>query len=616
MHASSATSGPTRLRLEVARFLLDLLEVQARLLSAAATVSSEAARRLATGWRVVPALAGAGLTVALCTGACGPFDLSCKIDAWQSGWLEGLNATFATVTQSMIEGVFTSSLSTLGTASWNVGITTVNRLGAVMAIVVVALCAVQITMTLFARQRSGVTRAVFGALLAWPICTASVWLAIRLVTVADGLADVVIESSTALTSLSRLVDLAWVGSVVTGNPVGVAMVGLFFLFMVFIPTVLLTFVMAFRNYALVVAVAVAPVSLMVWGLDALRGMGRGWVKVITALVLTKPVMAIAILIAGEMVGAGLATGGIGPFMTGVVGLFAAAFAPFLAMGMVTGAMAIGDGVAARGVEQRLGRAGAAAAGRGAAGLGRLGWQKGKPHLAQATSGVTSRLGTSINSFFGTSAGSQAPGSQVAPGGAPPSSGPAGSGRRAGEAAGGAAGEGVGGAAGGVAGSVVPGVGTVAGSQVGRQAGRAAGQSAGGAAGGAMDRTTHGEGVGGPGQASAGTMPSRPPGAGPGGRQPGRAASEGTGGLAGSTAPAVSGSVGGRGPDRPVGQSAGGVAGDFVGQPDAGEEAPGATGQRDEGRTPGRQAGVEAPVPQGSRRESTVPGGAGLMEGLG
>lgn len=492
------------LRLRHARRLVALLEWQAWLLATAAIILSSFARVLVRGWRAVPAVAGAGLTVLLCTGACGPFDLSCKIDAWQTGWLEGLRATFASVTASMLEGVFTSSISTLGTASWNVGITTVNRLGAVMAIVVVALCAVQVTVTLLARQRSGVARAVFGALLAWPVCAASVWLAIRLVTVADGLAAAMIENSTALATLSGLVDLAWVGSVVTGNPVGAALVSLFFLFMVFIPTVLLTFVMAFRNYALVVAVAVAPVSLMVWGLAALGGMGRGWVKVTTALMLTKPVMAIAILIAGEMVGAGLTGGGIGPFMTGVVGLFSAAFAPFLAMGMVTGAMAVGEAAASRGVEQRLGQAGASAAGRGARGLGRFGWQKGKPHLSEAASGVKSQLGPSVNSFFGKAPGTTGPdsGPQADPGTKPvpvpdpnrspqpvpgdSQSGPGtapGVGREVGEGIGGQAGEGVGAGAG----SLVPGPGTVVGSQVGRQVGQSVGESVGGAGDDAMQQ---------------------------------------------------------------------------------------------------------------------------------
>src|SRR5699024_4040699 len=99
------------LRLAAARHMLGFVAWQARVLAATASVLSGAARVLARAWRAVPAVAGVGLTVLLCTGACGPFDLGCKIDAWQTGWLEGLQATFASLTQSMLEGVFTSSIS-------------------------------------------------------------------------------------------------------------------------------------------------------------------------------------------------------------------------------------------------------------------------------------------------------------------------------------------------------------------------------------------------------------------------------------------------------------------------------------------------------------------------
>lgn len=310
-----------------------------------------AAARLRYALPVLVMATGAAM---LGTGACAPWDWQCKIDAWNEGWLEGLSATFAGLTESMIQGIFTGNLGSIGVGGWNAGIGTANKIGAVMAIVVVGLCGLQIIATLVAGQRAGILRAVVGALLAWPTCVAAIWVSIRLVGVVDGLASAMIDDSSVAT-LSQLVDLAWLGSMVSGNPATVALVTLLFVFGVFIPTLGLSIVMAFRNYALVMAVAVAPVSLMVWGMAALRGMARGWTKVTVALILTKPVMAIALVVAAQMITEGVSHIELGAFLTGVAGIVLACFSPFAAMGMVSAGMAVADGNIMRGAEQGLGR---------------------------------------------------------------------------------------------------------------------------------------------------------------------------------------------------------------------------------------------------------------------
>ena len=522
---SVVTTHPTPVALGLARGLLAVLNAATSVIGALAWLLEGASNVIGRVYKTLPIVVATGVVTTLSTASCGPLDMGCKIDEWQTGWLQGLNATFGVLTQSMIEGVFTSSASTINSAGWNVGLTSVNRLAAVMAIVVVGLCAIQIILTLIAKQKAGIIRAVAGAVLAWPVCALSVTVAIQLVKFGDQLAESIIANSTAIATMSTLVDMAWVTSMATGNPVGIAMASLFFLFVIFIPTVLLTVVMAFRNYALVVAIAVAPVSLMTWGLKSLQGMVRGWGKITAALVLTKPVMALSIMIAGEMVGAGLTGGGIGPFMTGVVGLFTAAAAPATAMAMVTGAMAIADSGISRSMEEKgaqtVSRAGHGAVNAGKKGAGKLGLTGPESPAGKFQADTADKVRAKTSSFFsrggsasteGSSASSSSTTSPapvpspVSPGGSatpspsaaskPSGEAPqgAGSGRKAGEKAGGAAGkaggEAAGGAAGGAVGSAVPVVGTAigkqVGSQVGGQIGQNVGQSVGGAAGGAVD----------------------------------------------------------------------------------------------------------------------------------
>lgn len=502
-------SGMHRLQLALIDAALAVVTCLLRVLDLAPVVGSRL--RAAAATSVV-----AGGVALVGTGACGPFDWACKVDEWQAGWLEGLTATISGLTQSMLQGVFTSSASTISTQAWNVGILSVNRLAAVMGIVVVGLAAIQIAVTLLARQRAGVLRAVIGAALAWPVCAASVWVAIRLVAFVDALAEQIIINSTALTVLGGLVDVTWLGAAASGNAAAMALVGLFFVFFVFIPTVLLTLVMAFRNYALVVAIAVAPVALMVWGSDALRGMSRTWARLTLALILTKPVMAISVLVAGEMVAAGLAGGGIGAFLTGVVGLFTAAAAPATAMALVSGAMALGDAGASRGMEQQARGAvrvatGAAswAAFRGARGVAQRvrtadpGGAGPYSAAASAVQGTRTSLTQSVNSFLRRGSQGATPGkgagsgsttaARPSPGASPP---PGGSGAtttagaatvltQAASTGGGATGgASVGSEASGSrrSGAASPAVGRRAGEATGGAAGGAAGRAAGTAAG--------------------------------------------------------------------------------------------------------------------------------------
>lgn len=284
--------------------------------------------------------------------ACGPLDFACKADAWGEGVVEGLRQTFSSLTHSMIQGIFSGSLGTLGAGGWTAGIALAGRVGAIMAIVVVALAAVQIIMTLISRQREGILRAAIGAALAWPVASTAVWTAMQLVRVIDAISSNMVDDS-HIETLGRLTDFTMVVGMAT--PLTAGLVTLFFVFCVFIPTVLVSLMMAFRNYGIVLAVAVAPVSLMVWGFSSLRQMSRGWLKVVLALILTKPILAIALVLAAEMIVQSAGTLDIGGFLTGIAGLAMAVFAPFAAMGMVSGAMAIADNNIMRGAEGSAGR---------------------------------------------------------------------------------------------------------------------------------------------------------------------------------------------------------------------------------------------------------------------
>lgn len=620
--------------LRLARGLMHVLEAVSLLLGAVTWLLQGATRIISRCWKALPVAVAGVVVMTLNTASCGPLDLDCKIDAWQAGWLEGLTATFGTLTHSMIEGVFTSQVSTINAATWNVGLLSVNRLAAVMAIVVVGLCSIQIIMTLVAKQRAGIVRAVAGAVLAWPVCAVSVILAIQLVRFADQLAEQIIAGSTALATLGALTDMAWVTSVTTGNAVGVAMSSLFFLFCIFIPTVLLTIVMAFRNYALVVAISVAPVSLMTWGLKALQGMARGWAKITVALILTKPVMALSIMIAGEMVAAGLTGGGIGPFMTGVVGMFVAAASPATAMAMVTGAMAIADSGVARGMEgaganaaQKVGR-GAARLGRkaGREGFDRLG---GKEKVDQATSAVSDTIKAKTGSFFSRSESKAPPATAGAP--EPSGTGKSGPKPTGASEAGQTAGSTAGGAAGAAAGSALPGVGTAVGREVGSHVGGQVGQQAGSAvdkgAEAAGSATSGGDALK-PGDPTQTPSPGAPPASGTGagagagetaGGQVGKTAGQSAGGAAGaavgSAVPGVGTAIG-----QQVGAQAGAAVGESVGSSaggalDSATSGGGAGGQGTPSAQPIFAPGSPRAAPPAAAPSATSPAPQATEEGV-
>ena len=87
--------------------LMAAAEASARLVLRALEAVPTSPRRLVQVFGVV---AVAAFAVMGSAAACGPLDFQCKADAWVEELVDGLRTTFASLTQSMIQGIFTGSL--------------------------------------------------------------------------------------------------------------------------------------------------------------------------------------------------------------------------------------------------------------------------------------------------------------------------------------------------------------------------------------------------------------------------------------------------------------------------------------------------------------------------
>ncbi|MDR1188079.1 MAG: hypothetical protein LBK95_11600, partial [Bifidobacteriaceae bacterium] len=280
-----------------------------------------------------------------------------------------------------IEAAFSADLSTVSVAEWGVATSLNGKLAYVMTVVAVALAAVEITAGALRQNMAQVGRAVVLVVLAWPVTLMVTWVTVHAVAATDQLTGAMVNGA-GLKIRDGLIMPMISGFGLTEDPDTQAIVatgtfglggGVTLAAVLWLIGTVLTVIMAFRAFGIVVLVAALPLAFMVQsGGQAVREMRVRWIQMAVALALTKPLAALVVLVASGMLG--VSSGGdgfadsIATYCVGVVGLVIACAAPklcgqFVAFaGGVVAAAGGGSGVSERvagagrtGVRAALGR---------------------------------------------------------------------------------------------------------------------------------------------------------------------------------------------------------------------------------------------------------------------
>ncbi|GAB2647042.1 TrbL/VirB6 family protein [Kribbella swartbergensis] len=205
------------------------------------------------------------------------------------------------------------------------------------------------------REPGRLGHALVGALLG----TAGVPLAVAVVAslgqVVDQISTAILGNRATADGLKRMVDLSIIPTLATlgGFLLTAVIVGL-------LASISLYFVMLIREVAIVAFVVFAPIAMASWTWSATRHWLRRWIEVVGALLFSKIAMAVVFTVGISAAGNGYMEEGqasIGTFLTGVLLLAMAAFAPLATFSFIHW---VGDHGAAAAHALRQGTAGTSA----------------------------------------------------------------------------------------------------------------------------------------------------------------------------------------------------------------------------------------------------------------
>ncbi|NKX94259.1 hypothetical protein HF995_13435 [Sanguibacter hominis ATCC BAA-789] len=245
--------------------------------------------------------------------------------------LSSFSSDMAESAWGFLVGAFTGSASYISDEQWSVATIFTNRFAAVMAIFTVIAALLQIVRALFAGRTRDVLIPAVAAVLAWPVTAVSVWLTIRAAGALDHLVRAMFGSSDDSALESIFLPLAALGT--ETSPLGTGGFGatLLLLALVWIASLVLSLVMIFRNFALLILVAFAPVALMLLPASITRSWSKVWAQSVVALIIAKPLAAGVLLIAAELTAT---ADGMAQVLTGLTGLIVACASPAGALQLV------------------------------------------------------------------------------------------------------------------------------------------------------------------------------------------------------------------------------------------------------------------------------------------
>lgn len=275
------------------------------------------------------------LFVAIAALACSAWSLLPDVNDVLNDWAGAMSSS----TSGLLTGAFSGQLGSVAAGEWNVATAMTGKFGMVMGVVAVGLCAVEIIAGIITGDTHRIGYAVVWALLAWPATATAVWLIIRITGAVDQLAIGMLDSSGSAEAIALAFSTLLAGAAVQPLMLVVWAV------VMWIPSLVLSLVMAFRNYSLLLLVGFAPAAVMSQGWRALRPVAAKWAQAVAALIVTKVFCAGILVLAMDLV---TRVADLGAFITGVVGLWMACTAPAAAMAVMSWAGGhVSDAVASR-----------------------------------------------------------------------------------------------------------------------------------------------------------------------------------------------------------------------------------------------------------------------------
>lgn len=282
-------------------------------------------------------------------GGCAPLDMICQGTNLVNSILEGFASAFSVMGYSMVSGAFEGGAGTIQNNEWSVATAMTSRWGLVLLVVVVGVTLVQMGMALVQGRPQQAASAFVVGVCTWPITIFTVWLTVQLTDATDRLSIGILSAGG--NSGSEVITKMFELSESTPDMVDVSFKGLITLVMVcgaFLGGLMLSFMLAFRNFALLVLVGFAPVAFMGMPLNAARAVAVRWVGLVVSLIIAKPLAAGILVMANELL-VGASSEGNGWYWQWLVSLVAmamAAFAPVITMRLFS--FVGGDNAAAMG----------------------------------------------------------------------------------------------------------------------------------------------------------------------------------------------------------------------------------------------------------------------------
>jgi hypothetical protein len=261
------------------------------------------------------------IAVAVVAAACSAWSLLPDVNDVLTDWSGALSGS----TTGLLTGAFSGQLGSISAGEWNIATAMTGKLGMVMGVVAVALCGVQVIAAIVAGDHARLGYAALWALIAWPATATAVWLIVKVTAAIDALAIGMLSTS------GSAQDIALVFTMLLANAGNQPFMLVVWAVLLWLPSLVLSLVMAFRNYSLLLLVGFAPAAVMSQGWRALRPVVTKWAQAVVALILAKVFAAGILVLAMDLV-----TGSpdLGALITGMVGLWMACMSPAASMAVM------------------------------------------------------------------------------------------------------------------------------------------------------------------------------------------------------------------------------------------------------------------------------------------
>ncbi|GAB4097651.1 hypothetical protein GCM10028787_31260 [Brachybacterium horti] len=264
-------------------------------------------------------------------GNCSTFDLTCQAGNILDSMLVYLANTMSSFAWLMVSSAFVGNAGTIEDNEWSVATMMTSRWGLVLLVVVVALVLVQMIMSVASGNIRQAISAFFAGLLSWPTTLVAVWLTVVVTGATDRLTVGILGSGSESASnlvgafFTGLEDLPLNGLEETGSK-AFLIVGM--MAVSSLAALLLSLMLAFRNFAIICLVGFSPLAFMALPMVSIRVWAGKWAQAVAALVMAKPIAAGMLVLAVDLTAA---SDGIFQWLVGIVAMAMAAFAPVITL---------------------------------------------------------------------------------------------------------------------------------------------------------------------------------------------------------------------------------------------------------------------------------------------